>query len=360
MASAMLPIDELLVSASPGETRLALIAGGQVVEFVIDRGDAAAGDVIAGRVVGIASGTGAAFVEIGEALPGFLPRAGKLSEGASILVEVAAAARRGKGAELARAAADAEPVRRPPLARVRATHGDIASVLVDDIASLAETRRLFPSARRERDAFQRCDAGDILEQALLPRVPLAGGGALIIEEAAAATLIDVDGGRNGPLEANLAAVAEIARQIRLRGLAGHILADVIPMRDRRAPQRIVEALRAALANDPTPAHIIGRTPLGMIEMTRRRRGPSLAEVMLEVPPRRPDALTIGLAGLRALMREYDARPAASLALALPPRAVTALRGRPSVVEETERRLGRPLALIERPGVEAFMIEEKGN
>jgi len=350
-------IDELVVSAGPGETRIALLGAGRVVEFEIDRGEVAPGDVLAGRVVEIAPALGAAFVEIGEALPGFLSEPNGISVGEGLLVEVAVAARPGKGADLKRARAGTVPRRIAMLARVLSGHPGVGRVSVDVSSALADARALFPAATMAPNCFEDSGAADALDEALARRVELPGGGALTFAETEAATLIDIDGGGGAPAAANAAAVPEISRQLRLRAIAGHVLIDAIPMRDRRALPKLIAALRDAVAGDPAPVQIAGRTPLGMIELTRRRRGPSLAEIMFEPCTVAPSALTIGLDGLRALLREAAARPSAALALAAPPRAVAALRQRPVALAEAGRRLGRSVVLVERRGLDLFAIEE---
>ncbi len=249
--------------------------------------------------------------------------------------------------------------RTPAVARLLADAPSVERIVVDDPAKLTELRAVFSIVEVRRDAFERSGAAEALEAALEPRVPLPGGGALIIEQTAAVTVIDVDSGGGSALDANLAAVPEIARQLRLRGLAGHILVDVIPLGDRRTLGRLVEELRKAVAGDPTPTRVIGATPLGLVEMTRDRRRPSLAEIMLAATAPQPNAETIGLEGLRAILREAAERPAARLALAAAPAVIAALRRRPAALAEAARRLGRPLALKEDAGLALFdLVEER--
>ncbi len=142
----------------------------------------------------------------------------------------------------------------PALARLLAAHPGVMAVRVDDRAALAEVKRLFPDAVHQTRCFED-EAAESFDQALERRIALPGGGALIIEQTAALVAIDIDGGGGSPLAANLAAMPEIARQLRLRDLSGHILIDVIPLKDRDAQARVVAALREAVAGDPTPTHV---------------------------------------------------------------------------------------------------------
>lgn len=354
----MAAIDEAVVSSSPGETRVALLSDGQVIEFIVDRGAVMPGDVVEGRVVEIAPALGAAFVEIGEAEPAFLAKPGSLSVGSSVLVEIAVGARPGKGAEAKIAPQNAKPLRRSALAHAIALYPSIARVAVDDMAALGDARAVFKDASCDPRCFAESGAADALDDALTRHVTLPGGGMLDFAATAAATLIDVDGAGRAPAEANAAALPVIARHLRLRAVAGHILVDVIPTRDRRKLMKLVEALRTATAGDPAPVQVAGHTPLGMIELTRRRSGPSLAELMLEPTAAVANPLTLALDGVRALLREAAARPGMALSLALPPRAVSELRSRPAVVNEAGRRLGRPLILAERRDIDGFAIEDQ--
>lgn len=432
------PIDEVLASLSPGEGRYALKAGGRIVEFLIDRGDAAAGSVILGRVLEVNRNLHAAFVDIGEALPGFLPGIQGLSQGLAVLVQVAAPARRAKGAVLTREVSlqgrwlaftparpglslsrkIADPARRealgtllkshlaaaeglvvrtaaagagdddltgeltalretwrqvaeassgrapcrlrsvPPLVTLLGEGAATVAVWADDAGTLAALRPDFPNARLNAGIFA-CEAEDPLEQALAPRVPLAGGGALVIEATQAFTAIDIDAGGGQALSANLAAMPEVARQIRLRNLVGHILVDVIPLKDRDARGRVLASLKNALAADPVPTQLVGTTPLGLVEILRERRRSSLAEMLLDEPQAALSSRSIALAGLRALVREALARPSARLALAASPEVLSWLRRDPVALAEAGRRLGEVPALCEKPDLRHFRIIEVG-
>ena len=92
-----------LVEVSPGETRAALVDGhGNLVELLVERlgWKEAVGAIHLGRVVRVDKGMGAAFVEIGEAQPGFLGKAKNVTEGEAVVVQVLRAAGNGKGAVL--------------------------------------------------------------------------------------------------------------------------------------------------------------------------------------------------------------------------------------------------------------------
>ena len=106
-----------------------------------------------------------------------------------------------------------------------------------------------------------------------PRVALPGGGAMTVEATRALVAVDVDtGGDLSPaagLKATLAAMRELPRQLRLRGLGGQVTVDPAPLgkADRR---RVEDALRAALRADGIETTIAGWTPLGHLELLRKR------------------------------------------------------------------------------------------
>ena len=102
----------------------------------------------------------------------------------------------------------------------------------------------------------------------------------MIERTEAMTVIDVNAGERGnALAVNLEAVPEIARQVRLRNVGGIIVIDFITMTGRGDGERLLDALAAAVADDPAQTEVYGLSKLGLVEMTRARRGPTLADVL---------------------------------------------------------------------------------
>jgi Ribonuclease G/E len=108
------------------------------------------------------------------------------------------------------------------------------------------------------------------------RIP-AGGGFFTIEATRALVAVDVNTGPDlssaAALKANLAAIRDLPRQLRLRGLGGQIVVDLAPLAksDRR---RIEAALASALRDDGIDTTLVGWTPLGHLEILRKRaRGP---------------------------------------------------------------------------------------
>lgn len=160
---------------------------------------------------------------------------------------------------------------------------------------MEEVLRRDYSARHEiealtdADAWQRFRLDDQLKAALDRRVLLPGGGSLIIDEREALQTVDVNSGSTveaeGELslaaEENLRAVPEIARQIRLRNLSGIILIDFIDMDSEKERQLVLNAMQEAVRDDRVKNVIHGFTRLGMMEMTRKRTGDSLRDLLTE-------------------------------------------------------------------------------
>jgi len=201
-------------------------------------------------------------------------------------------------------------------------------IVVADQATLVRTRgylaewrpSLLDRLEHLPDAFAASGAGEQLAAALEPVVELAGGGRLIFQATAALTAIDVDGGGRRALDVDLEAAAEIARQLRLRRLGGIIVVDFVDLAARRDRARLLATLRAALAADPAPVQVWPMSPLGLVELSRKRSGPSLAE---QLGRSCPCCAGSGLLpGIRRrgeeLMRDLAGRPAGRVSVVVAP------------------------------------------
>jgi ribonuclease G len=169
---------------------------------------------------------------------------------------------------------------------------DPERILVSEPAALVRARNYLAAWRPsllERleplaDAFAASGADEQLAAALEPVVEIAGGGRLIVETTAALTAIDVDGGGRRPLDVDLMAAREIARQLRLRRLGGTIVVDFVDLETKRGRAELLLALRSALADDPAAAQVWPMSPLGLVQISRQRLGPSLAEQLCRACP----------------------------------------------------------------------------
>lgn len=124
-----------------------------------------------------------------------------------------------------------------------------------------------------------------MEEALDTKVWLKCGGYLVIEPTEAMTVIDVNSGKNEAKKAgedtyyqvNLEAAEEVARQLRLRNLSGIIIVDFINMAEKERQKALLEHLRSLTAEDPLHPRVVDMTPLGLVEITRKKTHPTLAE-----------------------------------------------------------------------------------
>lgn len=119
---------------------------------------------------------------------------------------------------------------------------------------------------------------DVIARALEPEIALPGGGRMTVEATRAATVIDVDGGGGrSQRAANLEAAERLGRELRLRGIGGLILIDFIDSDRPEERREVGRRLEQGFAGDRSDRRILAMSPLGVIEMTRRRLGPPLAD-----------------------------------------------------------------------------------
>lgn len=131
-----------------------------------------------------------------------------------------------------------------------------------------------------------------LAEALRRRVWLENGAYLVIDQTEALTVIDVNTGKftgshslNETVRlTNVVAAREIARQLRLRNLAGIIVIDFIDMDHEEDRQEVLHAFEEELERDKVKANVLGFTALGLLEVTRKKVRPSLQEQLQQACP----------------------------------------------------------------------------
>ncbi|NBX53611.1 MAG: ribonuclease G [Betaproteobacteria bacterium] len=144
----------------------------------------------------------------------------------------------------------------------------------------------------ERPIFDLFSVDDEISRALGRRVDLKSGGYLMIDQTEALTTIDVNtggfvGARNFDetiFKTNLEAAGAIARQLRLRNLGGIVIADFIDMAKEDHQQAVLFEFRKNLKRDRVKTMVSGFSPLGLVEMTRKRTRESLAQMLCEPCP----------------------------------------------------------------------------
>ena len=143
-----------------------------------------------------------------------------------------------------------------------------------------------------RPVFDLHNVEEEIQRALDRKVPLKSGGYLIIDQTEAMTTIDVNTGafvghRNLEetiFRTNLEAAVAIARQLRLRNLGGIIIIDFIDMEEPEHRRQVIQALEKALRDDHVKTSISSVSPLGLVEMTRKRTRESLEHLLCQPCP----------------------------------------------------------------------------
>ena len=156
-------------------------------------------------------------------------------------------------------------------------------VLLEEIGKkdlIKKLRKYF----KDEEIFEYYNINSQIERALDRKVYLDSGAYIIIEKTEALISIDVNTGQNTGnktsqeliFQTNLEATKEIARQIKLRNLAGIIIVDFIDMKKFSDRKRILEELKKYLSKDRIEINSLEYTNLGLIQFTRKRQGKELA------------------------------------------------------------------------------------
>ncbi|WP_242104408.1 ribonuclease G [Lysobacter sp. M15] len=140
-----------------------------------------------------------------------------------------------------------------------------------------------------RPIFDLYGVEDEIQHALEKEVPLKSGGYLVIDQTEAMTTVDVNTGsflgqRNleeTVYRTNLEAAQSVARQLRLRNLGGIIIIDFIDMVDPEHRRQVLRTLEKSLAKDHAKTTVYDFSPLGLVEMTRKRTVESLERQLCE-------------------------------------------------------------------------------
>ena len=140
--------------------------------------------------------------------------------------------------------------------------------------------------------FQRYQVENMLSAMHDPQVTLKSGGYLVINQTEALVAIDVNSGRatkernieETALKTNIEAAEEIATQLRQRDLSGLVVIDFIDMENTRNQHTVERKLKDALKNDRARIQISSISQFGLLEMSRQRLRPSLAETVTNICP----------------------------------------------------------------------------
>lgn len=169
-------------------------------------------------------------------------------------------------------------------AQVMADHKGAPELLVEGPDPAEVAWRDWPQPDEVADddaAFDRFEIADLIEDALRPRVDLEGGAFMYVEPTRALTAVDVNTGPDtspaAGLKANIAAARALPLALRLRGLSGQVVLDLAPMA-KKDRARWEQVLKTTLRADPVETSVAGWTPLGHVELQRKRERLPLHEV----------------------------------------------------------------------------------
>lgn len=273
------------------------------------------GGIYLGRVIRVEPSLNAAFVEIGIDKPGMLPlkkQGAQPGEGDALIVQVRREGREEKGVRLTTSIKTVVDVgaiaksKQPPALLVAPPNLWQRSLeALDEVESITCDRRVDVTiidewCKRHRPSFagkvefqaerdwvpSRADIKDAIAEGLDEDVLLPGGGRLLFEPMRTLTAIDVNsaaataekGFERTALSVNLEAAREIPRQLALRNLGGIVVIDFIDLENRNKRDQVIEALRQAVGIDPAIEWVGNMSRLGLVELLRRRNGPTLAEM----------------------------------------------------------------------------------
>ena len=180
---------------------------------------------------------------------------------------------------------------------------EMDEVLIDDPEVYREAREFFQAVmpdqlhlvkqhQERRPIFSRYQIEEQIETINRNKVPLPSGGSIVIDSTEALVAIDVNSGKMAgetnveatATRTNLEAAEEVARQLRLRDLGGLIVIDFIDMRERKHNRQVEDKLKEATARDKARITVGHISQFGMLEMSRQRIKPALAEGVYRTCP----------------------------------------------------------------------------
>ena len=236
----------------------------------------------------------------------------------------------------------------------RDTYDRLQAFVAKYMPVLAEKIELYAG---DRPIFDLYGVEDEIGRALDKQVPLKSGGYLVIDQTEAMTTIDVNTGsflgqRNleeTVYRTNLEAAQAVARQLRLRNLGGIIIIDFIDMTDPEHRRQVLRTLEKSLSRDHAKTTVYDFSPLGLVEMTRKRTVESLERQLSETCPQCSGrgsvktAETVTYEVFREITRAVRQFDAARLLVIASPKVVARITEEESAaVAELEEFLGKTI------------------
>ena len=191
-----------------------------------------------------------------------------------------------------------------PVRVMRDSYGDeITAIHVGDerlykrLLRLVKLRKDIPVRKLllytgERAMMTEYGISPLIYNAASPVVPLDNGGYIVIDPTEAMTVVDVNTGsyvgetslEDTVFAVNLAAAAEIARQVRLRNIGGIVVVDFIDMVSEEHKEKVTEALRERLAEDSAKCNVLPMSELCLTQFTRKRVGNEVRSYLVKPCP----------------------------------------------------------------------------
>ena len=182
--------------------------------------------------------------------------------------------------------------------------GSFSQIIVDDEAMYNNIRSYIRVVDPEREKivklyrgtlpiFDNFDVARQIKSLFARYVSLKRGAYLIIEHTEAMNVIDVNSGNRTKAEdnqeqtamdVNLAAAAEVARQLRLRDLGGIVIVDFIDMHKAQNRQTLYEEMKRLMASDKAKHTVLPLTKFGLMQITRQRIRPVAVSDIRDVCP----------------------------------------------------------------------------
>jgi ribonuclease G len=175
----------------------------------------------------------------------------------------------------------------------------VNKILIDDIDEYSKlchfADKYIPGLRdkielyKKDNIFEDFGIDKEIDKALEKNVYLKSGGYLVIEQTEAMITIDINTGaytgsknlEETIFKTNLEATKEIAKQLRLRNLGGIIIIDFIDMMDEVHKEQVLDTLKRELETDKAKNNVNNISPLGLVEMTRKRVYESLSRTLCQ-------------------------------------------------------------------------------
>ena len=254
---------------------------------------------------------------------------------------------------------------------------DIGEVLIDDAEVFNEAKhfvqQVMPTYEQKirlyseaTPLFNRFQIETQIETAFEREVKLPSGGSIVIDPTEALVSIDINSARatrgsdieETALNTNLEAADEIARQLRLRDIGGLIVIDFIDMTPIKNQREVENRLRDALKLDRARVQMGRISRFGLLEMSRQRLRPSLAETRGIVCPRCSgqgtirDTESLALSILRLIEEESSKERTAQIRAILPVSVATyLLNEKRAPVHSIEQRHSVTVVIVPNPNME---------